>query len=114
MKEVNRLEYLSGIDDRFLTQSWAECSSRKKKAYFPLKAAAVVLVILLAMGTAVYAAQKLGIFVSEKHSGDSGSGYTVKWDKQQVDFNELHGQLDSMKETIIEQNKNMDFAHMRT
>ena len=41
MKEVNRLEYLSGIDDRFLTQSWA--------AYFPLKAAAVVLVILLAM-----------------------------------------------------------------
>lgn len=111
MKEVNRLEYLSGIDDRFLTESWAECSSRKKKAYFPLKAAAVVLVILLAMGTAVYAAQKLGIFVSEKHSGDSGSGYTVKWDKQQVDFNELHGQLDSMKETIIEQNKNMDFAY---
>ena len=35
----------------------------------------------------------------------------MKWNKQQVDFNELHGQLDSMKETIIEQNKNMDFAY---
>ena len=35
MKEVNRLEYLSGIDDRFLTQSWSVVFFPKEKGVFP-------------------------------------------------------------------------------
>lgn len=112
MKEVDRLEYLADIEDRFLTESWAECSVGQRKVYSPLKAAAILLVVLLAMGSAVYAATHIGAWISEKHTGHSGSGYTVKWDNRQVDMSELHGSVADMKDAIIEKYRNMDFENV--
>ena len=62
------LECLANIEDRFLLESWEECTSkRKSKHQFP-KVAAVILVILLAMGSTAYATRKYGMWMSKHHS----------------------------------------------
>ena len=85
------LECLANIEDRFLLESWEECTSkRKSKHQFP-KVAAVILVILLAMGSTAYATRKYGMWMSKHHSKYGESEYTINWKAQEVDPNSLQG-----------------------
>lgn len=96
------LEYLANIEDRFLLESWEECTSkRKSKHQFP-KVAAVILVILLAMGSTAYATRKYGMWMSKHHSKYGKSEYTINWKAQEVDPNSLQGSFDSMKKALVE------------
>ena len=96
------LECLANIEDRFLLESWEECTSkRKSKHQFP-KVAAVILVILLAMGSTAYATRKYGMWMSKHHSKYGESEYTINWKAQEVDPNSLQGSFDSMKKALVE------------
>ena len=114
MRRENSLEYFNDIDDRFLTETWDECTVSKSRFNIFIKAAAIVLVILLSMGTAAYAAKYISAWISGKYSNDNGSGYDIKSDNKLINQNELHGKLSSLKNTIINQYKNYDIASNQT
>ncbi len=114
MRKKNSLEYFNNIDDRFLMESWEECRASKSHFNFFIKAAAAVLIILLSMGTAAYAAKYISAWISEKYSADNGSGYNIKSDNKLINQNELHGKLGGLKNIIINQYKNYDTASNQT
>lgn len=96
------LKCLANIEDRFLLESWEECTSKKKSKHRISKVAAVILVILLAMGSTAYATRKYGMWMSKQHSEYGKSEYTINWKAQEVDPNSLCGNFDSMKKALVE------------
>ena len=96
------LECLANIEDRFLLESWEECTSKRKSKHQFSKVAAVILVILLAMGSTAYATRKYGMWMSKHHSKYGKSEYTINWKAQEVDPNSLQGSFDSMKKALVE------------
>lgn len=112
MRKSNVLEILTDIEDQYLMETWEECCTGKRTHHNMWKVAAAVLVVVLSFGTV--AAKQFGIWLKEKHSGREESGYTIQFDEKFIDQKKLHGQLDQLRDTIVEQYKNHDILSSDT